>query len=320
MTWQYGLLCALRLAVNGALLGPARLQTAGQQRLPGVLRRRPTGRERAALRSHGAIGRAAEIGRQNPQLLYIRPACEALLLAPLARLPYGAAQILWVLQLVGAAAVFIWLWEAEAPVAALACSFLPLAIAVAMAQDVPLLLVAIAGAAFPAAGALSISARWSAFRPTPQPPVSSWWRSCAEEGGSAAQPLARRPGGPRVTRLAGKKTGSSARGRFEAGPALPRCGGRAKPDAQVGRRQGLRNSGVNHPTRGTRSRRTARCPHSPMSGASLPATQADVCRSSSWGSPAPVERRKQRPGALGAVRGQLPSFRGATSPHLDPPC
>jgi len=35
-----------------------------------------------------------------------------------------------------------------------------------------------------------------------------------------------------------EKTGSSARGRLEAGPALPRCGGRAKPDAQVGRRQG----------------------------------------------------------------------------------
>jgi len=68
MTWQYGLLCALGLAVNGALLGPALYKQQGSS---DYLAFYVGGRLAASGRLYDRTAQLdvqREIGRQNPQL------------------------------------------------------------------------------------------------------------------------------------------------------------------------------------------------------------------------------------------------------------
>lgn len=81
-------------------------------------------------------------GVTGPRLMYIRPPCFALLLWPLAQLPYGLAHGVWfALRFVAAVAfIFLWPYSHRTTAAMVCCWSLPLAAGLANAQDAPFLL------------------------------------------------------------------------------------------------------------------------------------------------------------------------------------
>ncbi len=99
------------------------------------------------LYSHEA---ANQIQREfaNPQEVraYIRPPFYAVLLWPLAQLPYRAAHAVWQLLNVAALGVFVVLWWPRPLAALVCCWFLPIWISFTVGQDMPLVLVWVSAA------------------------------------------------------------------------------------------------------------------------------------------------------------------------------
>ena len=80
-------------------------------------------------------------------IIYIKPPFYALLMWPLAQLPYLTAFTLWRVLCLFAVAAFLWMWPGDRLVAAAACAwFLPLATNFTTGQDVAFVLVAFLGA------------------------------------------------------------------------------------------------------------------------------------------------------------------------------
>jgi hypothetical protein len=84
-------------------------------------------------------------GWQNVDRLFVRPPFDALLMWPLARLPFLLASHVWEILIVAAIALFCCLWPGDRKTAALACCWsYPLFDVFANGQDVAILLVLIA--------------------------------------------------------------------------------------------------------------------------------------------------------------------------------
>ena len=115
----------LGLYAGGKLAGSAQLYNA-----PAVL----------------AVQRQA-VGITNAQRLFVRPPFYAVLLWPLACLPYRAAFLVFQAIMLAATLAFIWLWRIPSRTAAtLACCWsMPLMGSFAIGQDIPLLLAVLAG-------------------------------------------------------------------------------------------------------------------------------------------------------------------------------
>ena len=80
-------------------------------------------------------------------LIFIRPPFYALLMWPLAQLPFMPALVLWRILGLAAVGAFIWMWPDDKWIAAVACAwYLPLAANFTMGQDVAFLLVLLLGA------------------------------------------------------------------------------------------------------------------------------------------------------------------------------
>jgi len=80
-------------------------------------------------------------------LIFIRPPFYALLMWPLAQLPFMTALVLWRVLGLAAVGAFIWMWPDDKWVAAAACAwYLPLASNFTMGQDVAFLVIFLLGA------------------------------------------------------------------------------------------------------------------------------------------------------------------------------
>lgn len=80
-------------------------------------------------------------------LIFIRPPFYALLMWPLAQLPFMTALVLWRILGLAAVGAFLWMWPDDKWIAAAACVwYLPLAANFTMGQDVAFLLVLLLGA------------------------------------------------------------------------------------------------------------------------------------------------------------------------------
>ena len=80
-------------------------------------------------------------------LVFIRPPFYALLMWPLAQLPFMTALVLWRILGLAAVGAFIWMWPGDKWIAAAACAwYLPLASNFTMGQDVAFLVVLLLGA------------------------------------------------------------------------------------------------------------------------------------------------------------------------------
>jgi hypothetical protein len=80
-------------------------------------------------------------------LVFIRPPFYALLMWPLAQLPFMTALVLWRILGLAVVGVFIWMWPDDKWIAAAACAwYLPLAANFTMGQDVAFLVVLLLGA------------------------------------------------------------------------------------------------------------------------------------------------------------------------------
>jgi hypothetical protein len=80
-------------------------------------------------------------------LIFIRPPFYALLMWPLAQLPFMTALVLWRILGLAAVGAFIWMWPDDKWIAAAACAwYLPLATNFTVGQDLAFLLVLILGA------------------------------------------------------------------------------------------------------------------------------------------------------------------------------
>jgi len=87
------------------------------------------------------------MGCAMENLIFIRPPFYALLMWPLAQLPFMTALVLWRLLGLVAVGVFIWMWPDDKWVATAACAwYLPLASNFTAGQDVAFLLVVLLGA------------------------------------------------------------------------------------------------------------------------------------------------------------------------------
>ena len=80
-------------------------------------------------------------------LVFIRPPFYALLMWPLAQLPFMTALVLWRVLGLAAVGAFIWMWPGDKWIAAAACAwYLPLATNLTVGQDLALILVMLMGA------------------------------------------------------------------------------------------------------------------------------------------------------------------------------
>jgi hypothetical protein len=80
-------------------------------------------------------------------LVFIRPPFYALLMWPLAQLPFMTALVLWRLMELAAVGAFIWMWHGDKWIASAACAwYLPLATSFTVGQDLAFLLVLLVGA------------------------------------------------------------------------------------------------------------------------------------------------------------------------------
>jgi hypothetical protein len=88
------------------------------------------------------------VGCHTPNLIFIKPPFYAVLMWPLAQLPFGAAIAIWRVLCLAALGVFLWLWPGDrlAHIAGTAW-FLPAATSFNTGQDVAFVLAAVAAAA-----------------------------------------------------------------------------------------------------------------------------------------------------------------------------
>jgi Glycosyltransferase family 87 len=89
----------------------------------------------------------AAMGCHMENLIFVKPPFYALLMEPLAQLPFLTALWIWRLAGVAAIGVFLWLWPGDRLAAAAGCAwYLPLAGNFTVGQDVALVLALVAGA------------------------------------------------------------------------------------------------------------------------------------------------------------------------------
>jgi len=87
-------------------------------------------------------------GCHTDNLIFIKPPFYAVLMWPLAQLPFPAALLLWRILGVAALGMFVWLWPGDKFARLAGCAwFLPVATSINTGQDVAFVLAAVAGAA-----------------------------------------------------------------------------------------------------------------------------------------------------------------------------
>jgi len=87
------------------------------------------------------------VGCHTPNLIFIKPPFYAVLMWPLAQLPFGAAIAIWRVLCLSALGMFLWLWPGDRIAQIASCAwFLPAATSFNTGQDVALVLAAATGA------------------------------------------------------------------------------------------------------------------------------------------------------------------------------